>query len=47
VDGPRQLRHTEIYLSYKPRAEAAKRLAQAFEAVPANQFDAEVPPTSR
>jgi integrase len=25
---------TQIYLSYKPRAEAAKRLAQAFEAVP-------------
>jgi hypothetical protein len=25
---------TEIYLSYKPRAEAARRLAQAFEALP-------------
>jgi integrase len=33
---------TEIYLSYKPRAEAAKRLAQAFEAIPPNVFDAEV-----
>jgi hypothetical protein len=25
---------TEIYLSYRPRAEAARRLAAAFEAVP-------------
>jgi integrase len=25
---------TEIYLSYKPRAEAARRLAAAFDAVP-------------
>jgi hypothetical protein len=25
---------TQIYLSYKPRAEAARRLAAAFEAIP-------------
>ena len=34
---------TQIYLSYKPRAEAAKRLAQAFEAVPAQALGEALP----
>jgi hypothetical protein len=34
MDGHADFATTEIYLSYKPRAEAARRLAAAFEAVP-------------
>ena len=34
---------TQIYLSYKPRAEAARRLAEAFAAVPAQALDVVAP----
>jgi hypothetical protein len=34
---------TQIYLSYKPRAEAARRLAEAFAAVPAQALDVGAP----
>lgn len=32
--GQAQFSTTEIYLSYKPQADAARRLGQAFENVP-------------